>query len=89
MSVDINPEMRVKAAPGPADPLLVEQGWRTFLIKVQNEAGGTAELRVVSPTPNRFTIHPRGRRVRTISTARERSRRQAAAGAALAGPGGV
>jgi hypothetical protein len=49
VSVDINPEMRVKAAQGPADPLLVEQGWRTFLIKVRNEAGATAELRVVSP----------------------------------------
>jgi len=49
VSVDINPEMRVKVAQGPADPLLVEQGWRTFLIKVRNEAGATAELRVVSP----------------------------------------
>jgi hypothetical protein len=49
VSVDINPEMRVKAAQGPADPLLVEQGWRTFLIKVRNEAGAAAELRVVSP----------------------------------------
>ena len=49
VSVDINPEMRVKAAQGPADPMLVEQGWRTFLIKVRNEAGATAELRVVSP----------------------------------------
>jgi len=45
----INPEMRVKAAPGPAVPELVAQGWRTFLVKVQNEAGATAELRVVSP----------------------------------------
>lgn len=26
VSVDINPEMRVKAAQGPAEPLLVEQG---------------------------------------------------------------
>jgi hypothetical protein len=49
VSVNINPEMRVKVAQGPAEPLLVEQGWRTFLIKVQNEAGATAELRVVSP----------------------------------------
>jgi hypothetical protein len=49
VSVNINPEMRVKAAQGPAPPLLVEQGWRSFLIKVQNEAGATAELRVVSP----------------------------------------
>jgi hypothetical protein len=49
VSVNINPEMRVKVAQGPAEPLLVEQGWRTFLIKVQNEAGATAELRVVCP----------------------------------------
>jgi hypothetical protein len=49
VGVDINPEMRVKVAQGPAEPLLIEQGWRTFLIKVQNQAGATAELRVVSP----------------------------------------
>jgi hypothetical protein len=49
VSLDINPEMRVKVAAGPAKPELVEQGWRTFLIKVQNEAGATAELRCVSP----------------------------------------
>jgi hypothetical protein len=49
VSVDINPEMRVKVAPGPARPALVEDGWRTFLVKVHNDAGATAELRVVSP----------------------------------------
>jgi hypothetical protein len=47
--VTINPEMRVKAAQGPAKPELTADGWRTFLVKVQNEAGATAELRVVSP----------------------------------------
>jgi hypothetical protein len=49
VSVNINPEMRVKVAPGAARPALVEKGWRTFLVKVHNEAGTTAELRVVSP----------------------------------------
>src|SRR5215213_340714 len=32
--VEINPEMRVKVARGPAEPELVEGGWRLFLIKV-------------------------------------------------------
>lgn len=46
--VNINPESRVKVAAGPAKPALVEKGWRQFLVKVQNEAGVTAELRAVS-----------------------------------------
>jgi len=49
VGLTINPEMRVKAAPGAAKPDLVADGWRTFLIKVQNDAGATANLRVVSP----------------------------------------
>jgi hypothetical protein len=49
VEVTINPEMRVKAAVGPARPALVEKGWRTFLVKVVNQAGATAELRAVSP----------------------------------------
>ncbi len=49
VAVQINPESRVKVARGPAKPELVEQGWRQFLVKVVNEAGVTAELRVVSP----------------------------------------
>ncbi len=47
--VNINPESRVKVAQGPAVPMLVEQGWRTFLIKVHNEAGVTAVLKAESP----------------------------------------
>jgi len=47
--VTINPEMRVKVAAGPAKPELVEQGWRQFLVKVVNDSGTTAELRVISP----------------------------------------
>ncbi|HTL15703.1 MAG TPA: hypothetical protein VL793_00620, partial [Patescibacteria group bacterium] len=49
VGLTINPEMRVKAAPGPAAPELVADGWRSFLIKVQNEAGATSPLRVISP----------------------------------------
>jgi hypothetical protein len=48
-AVHINPESRVKVEPGPAAPELVELGWRQFLVKVHNEAGVTAELKVRSP----------------------------------------
>jgi hypothetical protein len=48
-AVDVNPESRVKVMQGPAQPELMEQGWRVFLVKVQNEAGVTAELQAVSP----------------------------------------
>ena len=48
VAVNINPEMRVKVAVGPARPALVEKGWKTFLVKVENQAGATAELRAVS-----------------------------------------
>src|SRR5207245_585789 len=47
--VDINPESRVKVAPGPAKPELVEAGTRIFLVKVNNAAGVTAKLEVDSP----------------------------------------
>jgi hypothetical protein len=47
--VNINPESRVKVQQGPARAELTEQGWRTFLVKVHNEAGVTAVLAVDSP----------------------------------------
>jgi hypothetical protein len=47
--VEINPESRVKVARGPAAAELIQQGWRVFLVKVHNEAGVTARLRVNSP----------------------------------------
>jgi hypothetical protein len=49
VGVNINPESRVKAQQGEARAELMEQGWRTFLIKVHNEAGITAVLAVDSP----------------------------------------
>ena len=53
-AVHINPEMRVKVATGPAKAELVEQGWRQFLIKVNNESGATAALRGESPNARRL-----------------------------------
>lgn len=47
--VNINPEQRVKVAEGRATPMLDENGWRQFLVKVVNEAGVTAKLRATSP----------------------------------------
>ncbi|MBO9573222.1 MAG: CehA/McbA family metallohydrolase, partial [Chitinophagaceae bacterium] len=47
--VDINPESRVKVEKGPAKAQLIQNGWTSFLVKVKNDAGGTAELKVESP----------------------------------------
>ncbi len=55
LEVNINPESRVKVARGSAKPLLVEQGWRQYLVKVRNEAGATAELKASSP--NALPLH--------------------------------
>jgi hypothetical protein len=49
VGVNINPESRVKAEPGPAARQLAQHGWRVFLVKVHNEAGVTAPLRCLSP----------------------------------------
>jgi len=46
---DINPEARVKVTRGPAMARLIQNGWTTFLIKVHNEAGVTAQLQAESP----------------------------------------
>jgi hypothetical protein len=48
-SVNINPESRVKVLRGPALPVLIQNGWTSFLVKVHNEAGTTAQLKVESP----------------------------------------
>ena len=68
--VNINPEMRVKVAQGPAEPVLVEQGWRQFLVKVHNESGTTAPLAAVSA--NAQSVH----NVRAANTSSDRALRQ-------------
>jgi len=47
-SVNINPESRVKIERGSAKAKLVQGGWVSFLIKVNNDAGVTAQLEVQS-----------------------------------------
>ena len=49
IGININPESRVKVNEGQAKRELVEQGWRSFLVKVNNQAGVTAELTASSP----------------------------------------
>ena len=48
-NVHINPESRVKVSAGTTNKVLTEQGWSVFLVKVHNEGGVTATLRVSSP----------------------------------------
>jgi hypothetical protein len=49
VGVEINPESRVKSTQGTALPRLVQNGWSVFLVKVNNQAGVTAELVAQSP----------------------------------------
>lgn len=53
-AVSINPESRVKVVAVAARQELVQHGWRTFLVKVHNEAGVTAALRISSPQSQKF-----------------------------------
>jgi hypothetical protein len=57
--VQINPESRVKVAQGSAKPELLEAGWRQFLVKVQNQAGVTAELKATSPNAQSLYNSPK------------------------------
>ena len=47
--ININPESRVKVLRGPAKAKLIQGGWVSYLVKVNNEAGVTAQLNVESP----------------------------------------
>jgi hypothetical protein len=53
LDVDINPESRVHVTQGRARADLVQDGWRTFLVKVRNAAGVTAPLKVESEQAKR------------------------------------
>ncbi|HEX8150162.1 MAG TPA: CehA/McbA family metallohydrolase, partial [Pyrinomonadaceae bacterium] len=69
--VQISPESRVGVTRGAARAVLVERGWRCFLVKVRNDAGVTAQLRAASPQalpvyargisdiPGGFSLDPR------------------------------
>jgi hypothetical protein len=58
--IHINPEARVKVAQGAARPELVQNGWRTFLVKVHNEAGVTAQLKAESVNAQRVFARGKG-----------------------------
>lgn len=60
VEVEINPESRVKVRQGAAKPALIEQGTRLFLVKVLNQAGVTAQLRVISPNSGPTSLRSRG-----------------------------
>ncbi|HEV3118272.1 MAG TPA: hypothetical protein VGY58_14575, partial [Gemmataceae bacterium] len=48
--VRVTPGKELEVEPGPARPELAEQGWRVFLVKVENLAGvNDMELRATSP----------------------------------------
>jgi hypothetical protein len=54
LGITLNPVMRMTVIRGAAAPTLVEQGWRVFLIKVDNQAGTNAVLHVESPNAERL-----------------------------------
>jgi hypothetical protein len=60
IGVNINPESRVKVQQGQAKAELMQQGWRSFLVKVHNEAGVTAVLAVDSPNAGQLANSPAG-----------------------------
>ena len=63
VAVHINPEMRVKVARGAGAPgAACSSGWRSFLVKVDNEAGTTAALRVTSAQARAAAGEPPGGR---------------------------
>ena len=61
--ININPEARVKVERGPAKATLIQDGWVSFLVKVNNDAGVTAQLQVESknaaPVLHISTFEPR------------------------------
>jgi hypothetical protein len=69
--VVINPEARVKVLRGPAPAKLMQAGWKSFLVKIQNEANVTAELQVESPNAQfpfqRYEWNPNDQKEKAIS----------------------
>ncbi len=47
--IDINPEARVAVFEGLATPELIQGGWRSYLVKIHNQAAVTTPLEIVSP----------------------------------------
>lgn len=49
LNVVINPESRVSATRGKAEAQLIEQGWRSFLVKVINQSADNSSFKIQSP----------------------------------------
>ncbi|MFQ5733616.1 MAG: CehA/McbA family metallohydrolase [Planctomycetaceae bacterium] len=60
--VHINAESRVKVSEGPAKKELMQQGWRSCLVKVHNEAGINPVLKADSPQAKPLFMRGRGNR---------------------------
>src|SRR5258708_3728381 len=60
VSIEINPEGRVKVEQGAAKPELVEGGTRLFLVKVVNQARLRSALTVKSPSSGKVYIQSNG-----------------------------
>jgi hypothetical protein len=48
VEVELNPEMRVKVAAGPAKPLLIAGRPMPFIVRIENRCGATARLAVTA-----------------------------------------
>ncbi len=70
VAVTINAESRVSAVEGPAAKELIQQGWRTFLVKVVNQAGITPILRPESPNLGPVYLQGHGARERPLKDSR-------------------
>ncbi len=56
--LQIHPDGTLAVKPAQSPPVLHEQGWRTFLVKVRNGAGATGSLRVTSPNAQQVPNGP-------------------------------
>ncbi len=65
--VTINAESRVSAVEGPVRKELLQNGWRTFLVKVINEAGITPKLVITSPNSATPYMQGKGKRERPLT----------------------
>lgn len=59
-AIHINPESRVKVVEGPTEKSLMQNGWRTFLVKVHNEAGINPGVGCASPQAKSQYIQSNG-----------------------------
>lgn len=65
--VTINAESRVSVIEGPAPKRLMQQGWATFLVKVNNAARITPRFAVESPQADRMYAQGKGNRQKPMS----------------------